>query len=466
MLKRYNNVFVAFLMIIDGIILWLSWVGAYEMRFSIFPGDLVKGLPEFSMYLSFSVLMVAICLVSLHARGLYLSARTHKLSWEARRLAEGLLLAIILLGTVTFFYRGYSLSRGVIAYFFGISFVSLTTFRIGVRLFMRYMRAKGFNLRFILIVGAGSSGLELASKIENHPNLGIVVVGFIDDGTVGDEPIPGIPILGGIEDLTGVLKNKTVDQVYIALPRHADNDLEHVLWLLSDQVVDVRIVPDFSQFVALNASAEEFDGMPIISLTERPLHGWKRLSKRMFDIVLSFAGLIVLSPLMGIIAVLIKLTSPGPVLYVQERIGYDGHVFRMYKFRSMRDGAESATGAVWATRDDPRRTPLGKVLRHFSLDELPQLWNVLKGDMSFVGPRPEREIFVDTFRKTIPRYMMRHKIKSGLTGWAQVNGLRGESPIEKRTQLDLFYIKHWSFWFDVKILLLTVARLFYDDHAY
>jgi len=466
MLKRYNNVFVVTLMVIDGILLWLSWVAAFQMRFRIFPGDLVKGLPEFSMYLSFAVLMVAISLVSLYARGLYLSARTNKLSWEALRIAQGLLLAILLLGTVTFFYREYSLSRGVIAYFYGISFLGLTAFRISVRLFMRYMRAKGFNLRFILIVGANPSGLELARKIEKHSHLGIVVIGFIDDGEVGDEPISGIPILGGVKDLTGVLESKTVDQVYIALPRHADHDLEHVLWLLSDQVVDVRIVPDFAQFVALNASAEEFDGMPIISLTERPLHGWKRVSKRAFDIILSVTGLIVLSPVLMIIAILVRVTSPGPVLYVQERVGYDGRTFNMYKFRSMRENAESGTGAVWATRDDPRRTSIGKVLRKFSLDELPQLWNVLRDDMSFVGPRPEREVFVDTFRKTIPRYMMRHKIKSGITGWAQVNGLRGESAIKERTQLDLFYIKHWSFGFDVKILMLTIARLFYDDHAY
>jgi Undecaprenyl-phosphate glucose phosphotransferase len=294
----------------------------------------------------------------------------------------------------------------------------------------------------------------------------LVVVGFLDDIETDIESLSGIPILGRTEDLPRVLQQRTVDQVYIALPRHADTDLEHILWLLSDQVVDIRIVPDFSQFVALNASAEEFEGMPIISLTERPLHGWKRVSKRVFDVFLSIAGLVVLMPVMAVIALLVKLTSPGPVLYHQERIGYDGRKFRMFKFRSMYDDAERETGAVWAKRNDPRITPLGKFLRKFSLDELPQIWNVLRGDMSFVGPRPEREVFVDAFRKTIPRYMMRHKIKSGITGWAQINGLRGESPIEKRTQLDLFYIRNWSFWFDVKIILITIAKIFYDDHAY
>jgi Undecaprenyl-phosphate glucose phosphotransferase len=466
MLKRYSRFFVASIMVIDGVIILLSWISSYHLRFSVFPGQLVKGLPPFSAYLSFSILLVVISLVSLQAMGLYRSARTQKLSHETIKLTQGITLAIFIVGVVVFFYRGYSLSRGVIAYFWVISILGLSSFRICVRLVLRYLRAKGFNLRYILIVGAGPSGLELARNIEKHTHLGLVVEGFLDDEISEEEPLPGLPLLGKIDELPRVIEEHTVDQVYIALPRHADQDLERIFEYLNDQVVDIRIVPDFSQFVALNASAEEFEGMPIINLTERPLHGWKRLTKRVFDVLLSIIALVIFSPLLGIIALLVKLTSHGPVLYIQERIGYDGRKFRMYKFRSMKEDAEKDTGAVWATRDDPRRTPVGKFLRKFSLDELPQIWNVLKGDMSFVGPRPEREVFVDTFRKKIPGYMMRHKIKSGITGWAQVNGMRGESPIEKRTQLDLFYIKNWSFWFDVKIILITIAKLFYDDHAY
>ncbi len=467
MLKRYSRLFVVSLMASDAAIILGSWIAAYHLRFSLFPGRLVKGLPPITSYLLFSTLMILISLFTLQTRGLYRSRRTQKLSWEVTRIVQGITLAICIAGIVTFFYRGISLSRGMIVYFWFITVLGLSSFRIGVKLILRYLRAKGFNLRYILIVGASHSGLEFARNIEKHTHLGLILEGFVDDGLViGEEPLPGIPVLGKIEDLTSVLGERTIDQVFIALPRHADRDLEHILWLLSEQVVDIRIIPDFSQFVALNASAEEFEGMPIINLTERPLHGLRRVSKRAFDISLSLLGLLVLSPVLALIALLVKLTSPGPVFYIQERIGYDGRKFTMYKFRSMREDAERETGAVWARKNDPRRTTMGKFLRQFSLDELPQFWNVFKGDMSFVGPRPEREVFVDAFKKRIPRYMMRHKIKSGITGWAQVNGLRGDSPIETRTQMDLFYIKNWSFWFDVKIILLTIAKFLRDDHAY
>jgi Undecaprenyl-phosphate glucose phosphotransferase len=466
MLKRYSRVFVACMIVADGALIWLSWIAAYAVRFYILPGQLVKGLPPYSVYLEFSALVVSASLVSLYVRDIYHSARMRKLSWEFTRIAQAMALAVLLIGAITFFYRPYSLSRGVMAYFFILSLLGISSFRICMRLVMRYLRAKGFNLRFILIVGASPSGKVLARNIERHAHLGLVVEGFLDDECAESEVLPGIPLLGKNDDLPRVLAERVIDQVFIALPRHADHALERILESLSDQVVDIRIVPDFSQFVALNASAEEFEGMPIISLTERPLQGWKRISKRGFDIVFSAAAFILLLPIMALVALAVKATSPGCILYVQERIGYDGRKFRMYKFRSMREDAERETGAVWATRDDPRCTPVGRIIRKFSLDELPQLWNVLRGDMSFVGPRPEREIFVDAFRKKIPLYMMRHKIKSGITGWAQVNGLRGESPIEKRTQLDLFYIRNWSFWFDMKIILLTFVKFIYDDHAY
>ncbi len=466
MLKRYSRFFVASMAVVDGLVVWLAWLAAYGMRFSVFPGDLVKGVPSLTMYLGYSPVMVAACLGALQVRGLYRSARMQKLSREVGRIAQGIVIAVFVIGTVSFFYREHSLSRGVMAYFMVLSLTGLSGFRVCLRLFLRYLRKKGFNLRFILIVGAGPSARELARNIEKHAHLGLVVLGFVDDEADGPEALPGFPLLGRIEDLPRILAGKTIDQVYIAIPRRDDRDLERIFDLLNDQVVDVRIVPDFSQFVALNASAEDFEGMPIIHLTEKPLHGWRRLSKRVFDILLAVVGIVVLSPLMALLAVLVKCTSRGPVFYVQERVGYDGRKFPMYKFRSMKNDAEKETGAVWAKKHDPRCTTVGRVLRRFSLDEIPQLWNVLRGEMSFVGPRPEREVFVDSFRKSIPRYMMRHKIKSGITGWAQINGLRGESPIEKRTQFDIFYIKNWSFWFDLKIIMITIAKCFHDDHAY
>ena len=231
-------------------------------------------------------------------------------------------------------------------------------------------------------------------------------------------------------------------------------------------MVDIKIVPDLLQFVALRTGMEDLDGIPIINLSDTPLSGWYGPVKRAADILFSSLGIILTSPVLILIAVTIKLTSRGPVFYKQERMGLDGSVFTMFKFRSMKVGAEEETGAVWAKKDDPRRTGIGSFLRSTSLDELPQLFNILKGEMSFVGPRPERPYFVEQFRGKIPRYMLRHKVKCGLTGWAQVNGYRGNTSIEKRIEYDIFYIENWSLSFDIKIIWLTFWKGLISKHAY
>jgi len=228
----------------------------------------------------------------------------------------------------------------------------------------------------------------------------------------------------------------------------------------------VRLVPDLARAFTLNASVEDFDGTPVILVTESPDQGWNALLKRLFDIVSSLAGLLVLSPLLLALWVAVKLDSPGPALYVQERVGLSGKRFKMYKFRTMRAGADRETGPAWTKPGDVRRTRLGTVLRRLSLDELPQLWNVLVGHMSLVGPRPEQPVFVRQFRSSIPGYMLRHHVKAGITGWAQVNGLRGDTPLERRIEYDLYYIQHWSMAFDLKILFLTLLRVFRDESAH
>jgi len=230
--------------------------------------------------------------------------------------------------------------------------------------------------------------------------------------------------------------------------------------------VDVKVIPDILQFITLKAAVEELDGLPIISLSEGPVTGWNRVAKRALDLAVSALALVILSPLFALIALGIRLTSSGPVIYGQERMGLDGRPFRMYKFRSMRMDAEAESGPVWTAPDDARRTLVGQFLRRFSLDELPQLWNVLRGEMSLVGPRPERPFFVQQFRTMIPQYMLRHKVKSGMTGWAQVNGLRGNTSLEKRIEYDLYYVENWSLTMDLKILCLTLWRAWRHRHAY
>jgi Undecaprenyl-phosphate glucose phosphotransferase len=306
----------------------------------------------------------------------------------------------------------------------------------------------------------------VVTRLRAHPEFGVRVVGYLDDQRPVGERLEGKDVLGGCEAVTRVLADHRIDQVFVALPMEAHAEVLKVLNAIEGELVDVKMVPDVLQFVTLRAAVEELEGLPVVSLAQSPITGWSRLGKRAMDLVLALTGLVVLSPVLGLIALGVRLSSPGRVFYRQERMGLDGRSFAMLKFRSMHPGAEAESGPVWAAVDDARRTRLGRTLRRFSLDELPQLWNVVKGDMSLVGPRPERPFFVHQFKTLIPQYMLRHKVKSGLTGWAQVNGLRGNTSLEKRIEYDLYYIQNWSLLLDVKILLLTLYRAWQHRHAH
>jgi len=302
--------------------------------------------------------------------------------------------------------------------------------------------------------------------IRLQPGLGMRAVGIVVPNADKVKPKFGnLPILGKVADLASILKTQQVDQVLVALPIDKLASLKEIMTILSKEPVDVRIIPDFYQYMTLCGSVEEFAGLPIINLQATPLVGWNLITKRSFDVVVASLALLVAAPVVAFCAMLIKLSSPGPVFYVQERVGMDGHNFSMIKLRTMRVDAEHA-GAQMTAPDDPRRTKFGSLLRKLSIDELPQLLNVLRGDMSLVGPRPERPMFVETFSRDIPRYALRHKIKAGMTGLAQVNGLRGNTSIAKRIELDLYYIENWSVTLDLKILFRTVFGGFLSPNAY
>jgi Undecaprenyl-phosphate glucose phosphotransferase len=281
----------------------------------------------------------------------------------------------------------------------------------------------------------------------------------VDDRAGGDHiGYRGLPLLGTLSEVSDIAQRERVDHLYVALPLEEHPKLLDLLDLTSRECLDVKVVPDLLQFIALRARLEDLDGLPIINVNDVPLQGINAWIKRSFDVVLSAAALLLLLVPFAIIAALVKLTSPGSVFYRQERMGLDGKAFTVYKFRSMYEGAETDTGPVWARDDDPRTTPVGRWLRRLDLDELPQFWNVLRGDMSIVGPRPERPFFVEQFKHRIPQYMLRHKVKAGITGWAQVNGWRGNTSLEKRIEYDLYYIENWSVGLDIKIMWLTVVR--------
>lgn len=317
-------------------------------------------------------------------------------------------------------------------------------------------QARGIGDDRVLVIGAGEIGQMLLQKIVNNPKLGYQAVGVIDeDNQQQVESILDVPVLGRLADIPRIIDFYQIDEVIVGIPESRSADLVHIIGLCEREKVGIRIFPDVFQIMATEVSIGDLSGLPLLTVRDVALQGWKLTLKRAVDMALSATLLVLASPFMLLIALLVKLDSPGPVFYVQERMGLDAHPFKMIKFRSMRQDAE-VDGPGWTVPGDPRNTKLGSIIRRFNLDELPQLINVLVGDMSLVGPRPERPVYVEQFRQTIPRYMDRHREKAGMTGWAQINGLRGDTSIGERTKYDLWYIENWSLALDFKIIIQTV----------
>jgi Undecaprenyl-phosphate glucose phosphotransferase len=465
-LKERRLWLVLALVLGDAVAAVAALAGAYVLRFwsELIPAPL--GVPPVEPYLLLLAPLVPLHALSLRVAGLYAYRHERTKADEAFLVVQGVTLATLLLVASTFFIRQYSYSRLLILIFWGLDVVCVYTVRLAIRDVVRGLRRHGRFVRRALVVGAGPLGREVVRRLRSHPEFGVRVVGFLDDRCPAGERIAGKEVLGTCDAVTRVLSDYRVDQLFVALPMDAHAEVLKILNAIEGELVDVKMVPDVLQFVTLRAAVEELEGLPIISLGQSPIMGWPRVAKRVVDLALGLTGLVVLSPLLGLVALSIRLSSPGPILYRQERMGLDGRSFAMYKFRSMRADAEVETGPVWATDGDERRTRLGRLLRRFSLDELPQLWNVVVGDMSLVGPRPERPFFVHQFKTLIPQYMLRHKVKSGMTGWAQVNGLRGNTSLERRIEYDLYYIQNWSLALDVKILLLTLYRAWQHRHAH
>lgn len=467
MLKKHQQTFALLFILSDIFIITISWILAYLLRFKVDIVPVTKGIPHFRTYLELLIFIILIWISVFRWAKLYTPRRGRSIIDEFFSIFKASNIAIIILIALTFFYRQYSYSRMVIVYFWVISIFLLGLSRGVLRSFFRFLRRKGYNLRRILIAGAGDLGQMVADKIEEFPGMGFKVVGFVDENLrQKDFKNKKFKIIGNLDQIVKIIHQESVDQLFIAFPLSAYNSLEKVFKLIEKEIIDVKIVPDLLQFITLKAGLEDLDGLPIINLGQTPLSGWYEPVKRLADLFFSLLSIIILSPFLLIIALAIKLTSPGPVFYKQKRMGLGGEVFQMYKFRSMKVDAEKETGAVWAKEDDPRRTKLGRWLRKTSLDELPQLFNVFKGEMSFVGPRPERPFFVEQFKEKIPHYMLRHKVKAGITGWAQVNGWRGNTSIPKRIEYDIYYIENWSMSFDVKIMWLTIWKGLIHKHAY
>ena len=467
LIRKHSQVYSTVTIFFNSIAVALAWLFAYLTRFELELFSPAIKTPGQNIYLYSLPPILLVFYASSRVLGYRKALNSYTPTSEYFSVLKLTSLSVLILTAGTFFYRDFSYSRIMTAYFWIFCNIFLLFSHQLVQLFIKEIHSRGLGLHKVLVVGSGELGQRVVQRLNMYPEIGFTVVGYLtrNPEKIGSD-IEGDKVLGLYEDLNQTIKEYDVSQIFIALPLNAHDRLQEILASLEEETVDIKLVPDLLSYLDLHSGIEELDGMPLINLTESPLYGWNTLLKRASDIFLSGIAILITLPIMLLIAIVVKLGSRGPLLYKQERMGLDRDIFIMYKFRSMKIGAEKQTGPVWAKEDDDRRTTVGSFLRSTSLDELPQLFNVLMGQMSLVGPRPERLIFVEQFKKSIPFYMHRLKMKAGLTGWAQVNRWRGNTSLEKRIEFDLYYIKHWSLLFDFKILFLTIWKGLINRHAY
>ncbi|MCP4572375.1 MAG: undecaprenyl-phosphate glucose phosphotransferase [bacterium] len=480
------------LITVDLVMLHAAYLATYWFRFYSGIWLVPLGIPPFGMYVATGAVVALVFVGIYYAMGMYAGRGGRTIVDDLLGLFKGVVLGSLLVLALAFFLRGLTYSRSFFGLFFLSTFIFLTLGRVLTRILLRSVLQRGVGTTRTLLVGISPMRTRLLRTIHELPGFAMRPVGWlrvpgdpeVPDSPAGaddDEaasvldaagrrqarrPIPEPPLLGEVDRVRDVVLEQGVDLVVLTLPFDQLSLVRKVAADLANLNVDLQFVPDLFSLHTSRMRLEEIAGLPFISVREEALGGVDRVVKRTFDLVATGLGLLLLSPALAVLAMLVKLSSPGPVFYRQERIGRDGHEFAMVKFRTMRSDAEATSGPVWTAEADPRVTAVGRVLRRYSLDELPQLWNVLRGDMSLVGPRPERRIFVEKFAQEMPRYFERHRVQSGLTGWAQVHGLRGNTSIAERTLYDLHYIENWSLLLDVRILLMTIHHVLRGENAY
>jgi len=442
-----------------------AWFTAYGVRFGLLPYS--KGLPpQHSVIVNLIIFLVLVALC-LNGAGAYKPRRIKSIFEELRVILLGCTVAWILLLVGLYNIEHTRFTRGMLLLLLPISAGFLLGERLCARIALGMIRRNGWNLRHAVIVGSGRLAQKTLFRLKENTWTGIRVIGFVAEEDYVKGLIRGLPILGGIENLASIIDGQKIDSVFVAMSGRHSRAIRRVLQMLEDTTADVRVVPDiYGSPVTTNLTVSELDGMPIISVRENPLEGWRAIYKRAFDLSGAALALLGFAIPMLVIALAIKLTSRGPILYRQQRISFGDKPFNILKFRSMVIAAEETGGATMAVPDDPRCTPLGKWLRRTSLDELPQLFNVLAGHMSLVGPRPERPELMARLRREAPGFPMRLKVRAGITGWAQINGYRGCTSFRKRLQYDLYYVHNWSPLLDIKIMFMTIFRGFRHPNAY
>ena len=454
-------------MIVDAVVLVLSYFLAWLIRFVGPMAATAVRTRSFQQYMMMLILIVPVYLLLYQAFTLYTPMRM-----QGRRLVLANIVKANSPGLLILMFTFYMVdegdfSRSTYIMFYVINIVLQWAVRMLIFTLLKDMREKGLNQKQMICVGYSRAAEEYIDRVQANPQWGYVIQGILDDNTPAGTEYKGIKVLGRIENLNVILPENQMDEIAITLGLSEYYRLEEIVALCEKSGVHTKFIPDYNKIIPTKPYTEDILGLPVINIRYVPLNNtFNALIKRAMDIVGSIVGIIVTSPLMLLMCLIIKLTSPGPLIYKQERVGLHNQTFWMYKFRSMEVQPESEEKKAWTVKNDPRVTPVGKFMRHTSIDELPQLFNILKGNMSLVGPRPERPFFVEKFREEIPRYMVKHQVRPGLTGWAQVNGYRGDTSIRKRIECDLYYIENWSIGFDIKIIFLTFFKGFINKNAY
>jgi exopolysaccharide biosynthesis polyprenyl glycosylphosphotransferase len=456
----------------DSVAIFASFFISYYIRFyfkpfvSVFP--YMGEIPPVSGYIMFALVVLPVWLLIFQSRKMYRSQRIVFIFDEFFLIGRLVTFGLIFSFGLIFFYRLFPYSRLVFVLVWLISIILITAGRYFVLKFEKTLYNKGKGLKDTLIVGNNQSAADILRRLSNHKYAGFNIVGYVEESTeTGDDFLPSSLKMGSYKDVVSIVQQKNIETVLVAIPSSEHDKLYELMKACEGENVEFLMVPDFLEVITSSVRVQEIDGIPFLKIKSIPMNIWNRILKRAFDFMFAASVMIITSPLFIILSLLVKFTSKGPIFYKQERLSITGKKFDMIKFRSMVVDAEKNTGAVYVKKGDSRYTKIGEMLRKYSLDELPQFINVLKGDMSIVGPRPEREYFINLFKEKIPKYLDRHRVKCGITGWAQVNGLRGsDSSIEKRIEYDIYYIEHWSIIFDLKIIIKTIKEMFFSKAAF
>lgn len=468
MIKDNQKVFNRLMVIADAAITAASFMLAYYFKFYFLndgPGPGVLPVRDYYMLLVF---LVPVYMFLYYSCSVYAPKRTVRRRFEIYGIIKANTIGIVALIIILYMIiREINFSRSVIAFFYVFNVFFTSCFRLSLRKGLRTIRRKGYNLKHILLVGYSRAAEEYIDRLLDNPQWGYVACGILDEHVPAGTLYKGVKVLGRLGNLEVILPENKLDEIAISLSLQDYDRLEGIVAICEKFGVHTKFIPDYNSLIPSKPYTEDLMGLPVINIRYVPLTNTGNIiTKRVVDIVGSLFGIVITSPIMLLSAIAVKLTSPGPAIFKQERVGLHNKTFYMYKFRSMERQSPVEEKKAWTVRNDPRVTPVGKFLRRTSLDELPQLFNILKGDMSLVGPRPERPLFVRKFQEEIPRYMVKHQVRPGLTGWAQVNGLRGDTSIRKRIEYDIYYIENWTLGFDMKIILMTFFTGFINKNAY